>query len=146
MFMQFEDQSAIVVCHHDGATMKAICDHLAADGYEALRAPTAEEALRFCRYNQPDLMILYEALPDLDGIEVLRAIRQADGIIARYDPDLPIVVVTDRDDDDGCDRAFDEEDFPMPAFSEDEDDETLVADGPAEQVIVRPRVRGPDAS
>jgi two-component system response regulator VicR len=108
MFMQSEDPAAIVVCHHDGETMKAICDHLATDGYEALRAPTAEEALRFCRYNQPDLMILDEELPDLDGIEVLRAIRQADGIVARYDPNLPIVVVTDRDDDDGRDRAFDE--------------------------------------
>jgi DNA-binding response OmpR family regulator len=108
MFMQVEDPAAIVVSHHDGATMKAICDHLAADGYEALRASTAEEALRFCRYNQPDLMILDEELPDLDGIEVLRAIRQADGIVARYDPNLPIVVVTDRDDDDGRNRAFDE--------------------------------------
>lgn len=108
MFMQMEDQASIVVCHHDAATMEAICDHLVADGYEALRASTGEDALRFCRYNQPDLMILDEGLPDLHGIEVLRAIRQADGIVARYDPDLPIVVVTDRDDDDGRNRAFDE--------------------------------------
>lgn len=54
MFMQVENPAAIVVCHHDGETTKAICDHLATDGYEALRAPTAEEALRFCRYNQPE--------------------------------------------------------------------------------------------
>lgn len=53
-------------------------------------------------------MILDEELPDLDGFEVLQAIRQADGIVARYDPNLPIVVVTDRDHEDGRDRAFDE--------------------------------------
>jgi DNA-binding response OmpR family regulator len=107
MFMQFEDQAAIVVCHRDGAMVEEICDHLTADGYETLRASSGEEALRFCRYNQPDLMILDERLPDRDGIEVLRAIRQADGIVARYDPDLPIIVVADRDDD-GRIRAFDE--------------------------------------
>lgn len=108
MFMQSEDQAEIVVCHHDAATMEMICDHLTADGYEVLRASTAQEALRFCRYNQPDLMILDERLPDRDGIEVLRAIRQADGIVARYDSNLPIVVVTDSDDDDARNRAFEE--------------------------------------
>jgi DNA-binding response OmpR family regulator len=123
MFMQIEDQAAIVVCHHEEATMAKICDHLTADGYEALRASTAEEALRFCRYNEPDLMILDEGLPDVDGIEVLRAIRQADGIAARYDPNLPIVVVADSETGDGRSRAFEEgaDDFlseriPYPEF------------------------------
>lgn len=123
MFMQSEDRATIVVCHQDGATMKTICDHLTADGYEALRASTGKEALRFCRYNEPDLMVLDQALPDHDGIEVLRAIRQADGIVGRYDPNLPIVVVADGDAGDGRSRAFEEgaDDFlaeriPYPEF------------------------------
>ncbi len=55
---------------------------------------------------------------------------------------------TGKTDADG-DRAFDEEDFPAPAFSEDDDDahDALTQasprgiSGPAEQVIVRPRIR-----
>ncbi len=43
------------------------------------------------------------------------------------------------------DRAFDEEDFPLPAFSEDEDDEAPDTDGSMERIIARPRVRGPAA-
>lgn len=108
MFMRIEDRLAIVVCHHDEPTMGEICEHLTADGYEALRASSGEEALRFCRDNRPDLMILDEGLPDLDGIALLRTIRQADGIIARYDPHLPIVVVADRDDAGRRNRAFEE--------------------------------------
>jgi hypothetical protein len=50
------------------------------------------------------------------------------------------------------DRAFDEEDFPSPAFAEDE--ETDGEDGPAaraasptvERIIARPRVRPPQQS
>lgn len=43
---------------------------------------------------------------------------------------------TGRADADG-DHAFDEEDYPAPAFSEDEDE----PDGLAEQLVARPRVR-----
>ncbi|MGA0582293.1 MAG: tRNA 2-thiocytidine(32) synthetase TtcA [Castellaniella sp.] len=51
---------------------------------------------------------------------------------------------TGHADADG-DRAFDEEDFPLPAFSEDEDDEAPDTEGPVERIIARPRVRGPAA-
>ena len=51
---------------------------------------------------------------------------------------------TGHADADG-DRAFDEEDFPLPAFSEDEDDEAPDTDGSMERIIARPRVRGPAA-
>ncbi|WP_424316884.1 tRNA 2-thiocytidine(32) synthetase TtcA [Castellaniella sp.] len=52
---------------------------------------------------------------------------------------------TGQADADG-DRAFDEEDFPPPSFAADEDghDEAPDADGPAELVVARPRVRRPD--
>ena len=45
----------------------------------ALPAPRPRDALRLCRYRQPDLLLLDLGLPDASGLDVLRAIRAADG-------------------------------------------------------------------
>ena len=54
-------------------------DHLTADRFEVLPAPSASDALRLCRYNQPDLLLLDLGLPDAPGLDVLREIRDATG-------------------------------------------------------------------
>ena len=38
----------------DDATLDLLCDHLTADRYEVLPAPSAADALRLCRYNHPE--------------------------------------------------------------------------------------------
>jgi DNA-binding response OmpR family regulator len=86
----------IVVCEDDEATLELLCDHLTADRYAALPAPSASDALRLCTYNQPDLLVLDLQLPDAPGLDVLREIRSADGVAARFDPELPIVVLSGR--------------------------------------------------
>jgi DNA-binding response OmpR family regulator len=88
--------ATIVVCEDDEATLDLLCDHLTADRFQVLPAPTAADALRFCRYNQPDLLLLDLALPDAAGLEVIRDIRGADGIEVLYEPTLPIIVLTGR--------------------------------------------------
>jgi DNA-binding response OmpR family regulator len=96
MYSDDSDRPTIVVCEDDQATLDLLCDHLTADRFEVLPAATAEAALRFCRYNHPDLMLLDLALPDASGLDVLQTIRQADGIDACFDPRLPIIVLTGR--------------------------------------------------
>jgi hypothetical protein len=46
--------ATIVVCEDDDATLDLLCDHLTADRFEVLTAPSAVDALRLCRYNHPD--------------------------------------------------------------------------------------------
>lgn len=96
MLPQREEIATIVVCEDDDATLDLLCDHLTADRFEVLPAPTAADALRLCRYNHPDLMLLDLALPDASGLDVLRTIREADGVDSRFDPRLPIIVLTGR--------------------------------------------------
>jgi DNA-binding response OmpR family regulator len=88
--------ATVVVCEDDEPTLELLCDHLVADRYAALPAPTASDALRLCAYKQPDAMILDLMLPDASGLDVLREIRDADGVEARYDRALPVIVVTGR--------------------------------------------------
>jgi len=61
-----------------------------------LPAPSASDALRLCRYKQPDLMLLDLTLPDASGLDVLQEIREADGIASRFDPRLPVIVLSGR--------------------------------------------------
>jgi DNA-binding response OmpR family regulator len=100
MLPERQEIAQVVVCEDDTATLELLCDHLAADRFGALAAPTASDALRLCRYNQPDLLLLDLALPDASGLDVLREIRAADGADARFDPKLPVIVLTGRGADD----------------------------------------------
>lgn len=98
MFSDEPARATIVVCEDDDATLDLLCDHLTADRFEVLPAPSAADALRLCRYNHPDLMLLDLALPNASGMDILRTIREADGIDARFNPQLPIIVLTARGD------------------------------------------------
>ena len=86
----------MVVCEDDEPTLELLCDHLTADGYEALAAPSASDALRLCHYKQPDLMLLDLILPDAAGLDVLREVRAADGATSKFDPELPVIVFSGR--------------------------------------------------
>ena len=96
MLPRVEELATIVVCEDDAATLELLCDHLTADRYRALAAPTAADALRLCRYRHPDLLLLDLVLPDASGLDVLRAIRAADGLTGPFDETLPVIVVSGR--------------------------------------------------
>src|SRR5512145_1385695 len=49
---------------------------LEGEGYRVQEAFTAERAIRFAKQQPPDLVILDLGLPDLDGQEVLRRLRE----------------------------------------------------------------------
>jgi DNA-binding response OmpR family regulator len=89
----------IVVCEDDEATLELLCEHLAADRFAPLPAPSASDALRLCRYGHPNLLLLDLSLPDASGLDVLREIRESDGPNARFDPMLPVIVLTGRGTD-----------------------------------------------
>src|SRR6476620_9437810 len=96
MLPERQEIARVVVCEDDPTTLELLCDHLSADRFGALPAPTASDALRLCRFNQPDLLLLDLALPDASGLDVLREIREADGVESRFDPQLPVIVLTGR--------------------------------------------------
>jgi DNA-binding response OmpR family regulator len=96
MLPQRTEIASVVVCEDDAVTLDLLCDHLAADRFGVLPAPSASDALRLCRFNQPDLLLLDLSLPDASGLDVLREIREADGVESRFDPDLPVIILTGR--------------------------------------------------
>jgi two-component system response regulator VicR len=59
--------------------------------YEVIVARDGQEALEKARCQRPDLVILDLMLPELDGLEVCRALRR--------DSDLPIIMLTAKDEE-----------------------------------------------
>jgi DNA-binding response OmpR family regulator len=107
MLPQRDEIASVVVCEDDGVTLDLLCEHLAADCFGVMPAPSASDALRLCRYNHPDLLLLDLSLPDASGLDVLREIREADGIDSRFDPRLPVIVLTGRGADTDKVRGLD---------------------------------------
>ena len=94
MLPEIETLGTVVVCEDDEVTLELLVENLEADRYRPLAAPTAADALRFCRYSQPELLLLDLALPDAAGLDVLRRIRASDGPAAEFDSGLPVIVIT----------------------------------------------------
>jgi DNA-binding response OmpR family regulator len=62
---------------------------LRAAGFRTVVAGDGRSALQRARSEQPDLVLLDVGLPEMDGFEVLRAIRQSDA-------DTPVIMLTAR--------------------------------------------------
>jgi DNA-binding response OmpR family regulator len=99
MLPQSDRHATVVVCEDDLPTLELLCDNLEAGQYTALPAPTASDALRMCSYKAPDLLLLDLNLPDAHGLDVLREIRAAEGATGRFDPELPVIVLSGRSAD-----------------------------------------------
>jgi DNA-binding response OmpR family regulator len=99
MLAKAEPEATVVVCEDDAPTLDLLCDHLEADRFQALGAASAADALRLCHYNDPDLLLLDLRLPDASGLDVLREIRASVGSTGRFDPALPVIVLSGRSTD-----------------------------------------------
>ena len=77
----------------DIATNRIVLKVKLADAcYETLQCATGQEALRLARAASPDLILLDQMMPDLDGIEVCRRLRANPNTC-----DIPVVMVTAQD-------------------------------------------------
>lgn len=110
--------ATVIVCEDDEPTREQLCRNLGEDRFLALPAATADEALRMCRYDAPDALLLDLGLPDASGLDVLREIRRPD-VAALFDPTLPIIVVSGRGAQDERVRGLDEgaDDYLAKPFS-----------------------------
>jgi DNA-binding response OmpR family regulator len=89
-------KAKLVVCEDDRATLELLSDHLTADRFEVLAAPTASDALRLCQFNSPDMLLLDLSLPDASGLDVLREIREPDRSVSRFDTSMAVIILSGR--------------------------------------------------
>src|SRR5712671_7424802 len=81
----------ILVVEDESSIASFVSLYLKNAGYIVKTAPNGTEALALAASEDPALIVLDLMLPDIDGIEVCKRIRQ--------DSDVPILMLTARDED-----------------------------------------------
>jgi two-component system KDP operon response regulator KdpE len=79
----------ILVVDDEPQIHRFLAPALAASGYETVRAERGDEALRLAAARAPDAILLDLGLPDMDGHEVLKKLREF--------TDVPIIILSARD-------------------------------------------------
>jgi two-component system KDP operon response regulator KdpE len=110
------DQPRILVCDDEPQIIRALLVILRDAGYEAVPASNGEEALDVAAVSPPEAAILDLMLPDIDGVEVTRRLREWS--------DMPIVVLS----------AAGEEDRKVEALASGADDYVTKPFGPRELI------------
>lgn len=79
----------ILLVDDDSDILRILRDNLELDGYKVCAASTGKEALRLFESVRAVLIVLDLSLPDIDGIQVCRSIREKSNV--------PIIMLTARD-------------------------------------------------
>jgi len=83
------ERGTIVVVDDEPNIADLVDLYLARDGYRVLKVATGEAGLEAVRTHHPRLVVLDVGLPDIDGLEVCRRLRQTSNI--------PVIFLTARD-------------------------------------------------
>ncbi|MEM6997889.1 MAG: response regulator [Patescibacteria group bacterium] len=70
----------VLVVEDEAALRSALCDALRDEGITVLEASNGEEALQLLRTEEPDLMLLDNLMPVMDGASTLQAMKDDDSL------------------------------------------------------------------
>jgi len=85
------EQACILVVEDELDTAEMLAAYFGSQGYQVLQAAWGEDALKKIAQTLPDLILLDIRLPDMDGYEVCRQLRQQ-----RRTQDTPIIFLTEK--------------------------------------------------
>jgi two-component system KDP operon response regulator KdpE len=109
-------RTPVLVCDDEAQILRALRVILRDAGYEAVPATTGEEALDLAAVRRPEAAIIDLVLPDIDGVEVCRRLREW--------TEIPIIVLS----------AVGEEEAKVRALAAGADDYVTKPFGPRELV------------
>jgi DNA-binding response OmpR family regulator len=88
--------ATLLLVEDHAATRRFLADNLCADGFDLIEAECVSDARQLMETAYPDLAIIDLGLPDGDGLELVRGVREGDRVAGRIDPDLPLLILSGR--------------------------------------------------
>lgn len=85
-------QKKILIIDDSDFYAKCITDILVTAGYQVIRASRGEEGLQLVRKEKPDMVLLDVIMPDINGFEVCRILRDSESNNL-----MPIIMLTSQD-------------------------------------------------
>src|SRR5262249_43989283 len=81
------NKSKILVVDDDSSVLEVTEFHLKSEGYEVTTTESGEEGARLAMQGLFDLVLTDLQLPDLDGLEILKRLKESR-------PDLPVIMIS----------------------------------------------------
>ena len=91
----------ILIVDDTPANLDVLCQLLEGEGYRVLAVPNGEVALRLAAEVGPDLILLDVVMPDMDGFETCRQLKQSAAT-----GDVPVIFISARDEVDSLVQGF----------------------------------------
>lgn len=87
------DAPKVLVIEDEEDTNELICKVLTGAGYHATAAKNGADGIEKAKESAPDLILLDITMPEMDGLDVCRALKDCDETRA-----IPVIMVTARRD------------------------------------------------
>jgi DNA-binding response OmpR family regulator len=84
-----QERKHVLVVEDEVRMMQMLAEEIGGAGLEVLQATSGEEALRIARESKPDLVLLDIMLPGIDGMDVLKKMRESD-----WGKKMPVIILT----------------------------------------------------
>ncbi|KAF1081155.1 MAG: hypothetical protein GQF41_2423 [Candidatus Rifleibacterium amylolyticum] len=97
-----EYRPLILIVDDAPASIKVIANILDGNGYRLALAESGADALSFSAERAPDLILLDIVMPDMDGFEVCRKLKESDNTAS-----IPVIFLTGHADSSSVTRSYD---------------------------------------
>ena len=91
----------ILVVEDEPAIQRALLDKLEEDKFVVLQAKNGQEGLDMAKANHPDLILLDIIMPVMDGITMLKTLRDDE-----WGKDVPVMLLTNLSEEEKIAEAF----------------------------------------
>ena len=95
-----ENAKILLIAEDEPSLMLLLHDRLCQDGFEILKAANGEEALDSALKNHPDMILLDLLMPVMDGISMLKKLRED-----AWGKNVRVMVLTNLEEDEKLQEA-----------------------------------------
>lgn len=89
-----ENNKKVLIVEDEVAMLHALEKKFLSEGFKVLTAADGEEGCNVALKEKPDILMLDIIMPKLDGLQVIKKIREDD----RWGKDVPIIMLTNLSD------------------------------------------------
>ncbi|MEZ6015139.1 MAG: diguanylate cyclase [Planctomycetota bacterium] len=97
-----EERFNVLAIDDDPVSLRLLVRHMRNDGYQVEMARGGKEGLKAALRTTPDILVVDQEMPDIDGLEVVRSLRRTEAGASMF-----ILLLTGNESEDMLVRAFD---------------------------------------
>lgn len=87
--MKMEKKRTILVVEDEAALLEVLSDKLTREGFSVLKAKDGVEGLKTAQKQLPDLILLDVVMPAMDGVSMLKKLRQQ-----KETEEIPVIIIS----------------------------------------------------